>query len=331
MALIDEIEIKAEAGEGGDGVVRWRREKFIDKGGPNGGDGGKGGDVYAIAIPDVFVLANYKAKRHLAAGRGADGMGASKKGADGKDLFLPFPVGSTIFNLDTGSTYELTQIGDKAKILSGGVGGFGNEHYKSSINQAPKRASRGKSGEKGKFKIELSLYADIGLVGFPNAGKSSLLNIITNAKAKVGDYAFTTLDPNLGDFYGHIIADIPGLIEGASAGKGLGTKFLRHIKKTRLIAHLVSFEHAITHGTKGMLDAYAAIREELKKYGNGLEHKKEIILLTKSDMVTEEIVERERKKFEKLHKPVCVVSLFNDAEVKSVRDAFARILEGEKK
>ncbi len=328
MALIDEIEIYAEAGPGGDGVVRWRREKFIDKGGPNGGDGGHGGDVYAIAVPDVFILAEYKAKKKLVAGRGEDGMGASKTGSHGKDLTLKFPVGSTIHNLDTGSTYELTRVGDKAKILSGGVGGFGNEHYKSSTNQAPKRASSGKSGEKGHFKIELALFADIGLVGFPNAGKSSLLNSITHAHAKIGDYAFTTLDPNLGDFYGHIIADIPGLIEGASEGKGLGIKFLRHIKKTRLIAHLVSFEHALTHGAKGMMDAYNAIRKELKAYGGGIIEKPEIIILTKTDMVDKKIIERENKKFEKLGKPVVTVSLFDDKQVKALKDQFAKLLKG---
>lgn len=327
MALIDEIEIYAEGGSGGDGVVRWRREKFIDKGGPNGGDGGKGGDVYAIAVPDVFILAEYKSKKKLVADRGEDGMGASKTGPDGKDLTLKFPVGSTITNLDTGSTYELLRLGDKAKILSGGVGGFGNEHYKSSINQSPKRASSGKSGQKGHFKIELALFADIGLVGFPNAGKSSLLNSVTHARAKIGDYAFTTLDPNLGDFFGQVIADIPGLIEGASEGKGLGIKFLRHIKKTRLIAHLVSFEHALTGGAKGMTNAYAAIRKELKAYGGGIIEKPEIIILTKTDMVPPELVAKEMKKFEKLGKPVVAVSLFDDKQVKALSDQFTKLLK----
>lgn len=327
MAFIDEIKIHAEAGKGGDGVVRWRHEKFIDRGGPKGGDGGKGGDVYAEAVADIFALAEYKSKRQLKAERGEDGMGGSKKGADGKDIILKFPVGSTITNLDTGSTYELLNVGDKAMILKGGVGGFGNEHYKSSINVSPSRATKGKSGEQGNFKIELSLYADIGLIGFPNAGKSSLLNALTHAKAKVGDYPFTTLDPNLGDFYGRVIADIPGLIEGASDGKGLGTKFLRHITKTRLIAHLVSFEHLLSGGSTGMIKAYKAIRSELKTYGKGLIDKPEVIILTKTDMVTTEIIEREVNKFEKLSDSVFAVTLFNNEEIKNLSDELIKIIK----
>ncbi len=324
MALIDEIQLHAQAGRGGDGVVRWRHEKFIDRGGPNGGDGGKGGDVIAEAVRDVFVLADYKAKKKIKAGRGGDGAGWSKKGSDGEDTILKLPVGSTITNLDTGSTYELIEVGDRAKLLTGGSGGHGNEHFKSSVNQAPRRATPGRDGEEGVFKIELSLYADVGLVGFPNAGKSSLLNALTSARAKIGDYAFTTLDPNLGDFFGRIIADIPGLIEGASEGKGLGTKFLRHITKTKIIAHLISFENG---GVDGLMDAYNAIRHELASYGKGLEQKDEVIILTKTDLVSEKEVETAVKAFKKLKKPVFTVSMFNDAEIKVVSDGLIALLE----
>lgn len=336
MALIDEIEIHAQAGRGGDGVVRWRQEKFIDRGGPNGGDGGKGGDIIAEAIRDVFVLGNYKARPKIKAGRGEDGQGSSRKGKDGDDIILTLPVGSTITNLDTGSTYELVESGDRAKLLQGGNGGHGNEHFKSSTNQAPHHASPGRDGEEGHFKIELSLYADVGLVGFPNAGKSSLLNAVTAARAKVGSYAFTTLDPNLGDFYGNIIADIPGLIEGASEGKGLGMKFLRHITRTKIIAHLISFENYISadadgkKGTEGMMEAYKAIRNELDQYGKDLAKKDEVIILTKTDLVDPKVVAAEMKAFKKLKKPVLAVSMFNDVEIKSVSDALVELLTAQR-
>src|SRR5680860_1093706 len=227
--FIDEIKFYAEAGRGGDGVVRWRREKFIDKGGPNGGNGGKGGDVYAIAVQDIHLLSKYKHKKKFTAERGEDGMGGSKHGKWGEDLIIQLPIGSVITNVESGGSVSLDELGQKELLLKGGEGGFGNERFKSSINTTPEKATKGKEPEKGNFKIELELFADIGLVGMPNAGKSSLLNSVTNAQAKIGSYQFTTLDPNLGDFYGYTIADIPGLIEGASNGKGLGIKFLRHI------------------------------------------------------------------------------------------------------
>jgi GTP-binding protein len=333
MAFIDEMRIYAEAGRGGDGVVRWRQEKFVPKGGPSGGDAGRGGDFFVRAVRDVHILSKYKAKKNFTAGRGEDGSNKSLHGKNGEDFVLDLPVGSIITNIDTDETWQLTTEGEKFLILKGGYGGFGNEHFKSSVNTTPKEARPGAEGERGEFKIELELFADIGLIGLPNAGKSSLLNVLTNAEAKVGDYAFTTLDPNLGDFYGYIIADIPGIIEGASEGKGLGIKFLRHIKRTKMLAHLVSFEN-LSKGSTGMMKSYKEIRKELEKYDKklklgeeGLSTKEEIIILTKSDVTDDEkIIDREVNKFEKLDKKVFVLSLFDDKAVKKFNDALAKIL-----
>ncbi len=326
MAFIDEIKIHAQAGYGGDGVVRWRQEKFIDKGGPSGGNGGHGGNVYAFATRDMHQLAFYRQKKSFKAARGEDGMGQKKHGKSGDDVVLSFPIGSIITNLSTNKKYTLKKEGEKVLLLSGGGGGFGNEHYKSSTNTTPTKASPGKEGETADFFIELELFADVGLVGLPNAGKSSLLNSLTRAQAKVGDYAFTTLDPNLGDFHGFIIADIPGLIEGASEGKGLGTKFLRHIKHTETLVHLVSFEN------KDMIGTYHEIRAELKKYGHDLDTKDEIILLSKTDMAKDKKeIAVKLKEFKKLKKPVYTISLFDDASLKEFGDELVKYLRKEKK
>ena len=338
MAFIDEMIIEASAGRGGNGVVRWRQEKFIPKGGPAGGDAGRGGDFYVLAVCDVNILSKYKAKKSFSAGRGEDGGNKSLHGANGQDFFLELPIGSVVTNLNTDESWQLTEEEQKFMILRGGYGGFGNEHFKSSTNTTPKESREGAEGEKGNFKIELELFADVGLIGLPNAGKTSLLNSLTNAEARVGDYAFTTLDPNLGDFYGYIIADIPGIIEGASEGKGLGVKFLRHIKRTKMLAHLVSFEN-LSKGTTGMMKVYKEIRKELEKYdkklklGNeGLSSKEEIIILTKSDVIEQgesslKIIEKEKNKFEKLGKKVFILSLFDDKMVKSFRDELVKILK----
>ncbi|KKT00801.1 MAG: GTPase obg [Candidatus Nomurabacteria bacterium GW2011_GWA2_43_15] len=306
MAFIDEMTIYAEAGRGGDGVVRWRREKFVPKGGPAGGDAGRGGNFYALAVRDVHALSRYKAKKSFSAERGEDGGKKSLHGKSGDDFILELPVGSIITNLDTEEKWQLTEEGQKILLLRGGYGGFGNEHFKSSTNTAPRQSREGAPGEKGNFKIELELFADVGLIGLPNAGKTSILNSLTNAQAKVGDYAFTTLDPNLGDFYGYIIADIPGLIEGASEGKGLGVKFLRHIKRTKMLVHLVSFE------SSNIMKSYKEVRKELKKYDkklnlgkDGLSFKKEIIILSKSDMVSDlKVITKKVKDFQKISKNV---------------------------
>lgn len=311
MAFIDEAKFHMVAGRGGNGVVRWRREKFIDKGGPNGGDGGRGGDVYVRAVRDIGLLAKYKNEKEFKAGNGEPGGGTLLHGKGGDDITVDFPIGTIITNIGTGEAFELSQEGETILLLNGGNGGFGNDHFKSSTNRAPREWTAGKNGEEGDFQIELRLFADIGLVGLPNAGKSSLLNIVTNAQAKVGNYQFTTLEPNLGSFFGYIIADIPGLIEGASEGKGLGIKFLRHITRTKMLAHLVSFEN------EDMMKSYKEIRNELEKYGKELATKDEIIVLTKTDVTDMDRVKVEVKRFEKeTKKKVFILSLYDDVSVK---------------
>ncbi len=321
MAFLDEITISATAGKGGNGVVSWRREKFIAKGGPNGGDGGQGGDVFIKSIRSLRVLDQYRSKKEFFAENGVHGGGRSFKGANGDDLYIEFPIGSKITNVTTGEIYELLKEGQEIKILRGGAGGYGNEHFKSSTNQAPQEATPGKDGEMAELHIEVSLIADVGLVGFPNAGKSSLLNALTNATAKVGEYPFTTIDPNLGDLFGYIIADIPGLIEGASSGKGLGFTFLRHITKTKIILHLVSFEQ------EDPMKAYETIRSELETFGQGLSEKEEIILLTKTDVTDADNVEKNKKEFEALGRKVFTITLFDDEQIKVFRDNLIHILK----
>lgn len=322
MAFLDEIKLHIEAGRGGDGVVRWRQEKFIAKGGPSGGNGGRGGSVYVKCSRNMHTLSKYAHKKEFKAEDAQPGEGRSKHGRDGKDLIIDFPLGTILVNKQTGVRISLDTEGQKELLLSGGKGGLGNEHFKSSINTTPKKATKGKDGEHGDFFIELELVADIGLIGLPNAGKSSLLNMITKAQAKIGEYPFTTLDPNLGDFYGYIIGDIPGLIEGASEGKGLGVKFLKHIKRTRKLFHLVSFENGL-----GMMKVYKQIRTELGKFDKELLEKEEIILLTKTDTVEEEFVSEKLKEFQKLKKPVFTLSLYDDESIASFKKELLNILQ----
>lgn len=315
MALIDEVEIHAAAGRGGDGVVRWRHEKGREFGGPSGGNGGTGGDVYAVAVRDIAVLRRYRTAKVFSAADGENGKKNSKNGQDGKDLEILLPEGSVITNKETGEVHSLDHEGQRILLLKGGNGGRGNESFKSSRNRSPEEYTEGESGEEADLHIELQLIADIGLIGMPSAGKSTCLNALTRAEAKTAAYHFTTLEPNLGVCFGVVLVDIPGLIEGAAKGKGLGHQFLRHIKRTRMLAHLVSLEN------EDVVEAYQTIRKEIGEYSPELLSKPEIIVLTKTDMASDkEAVSAAVKALESQKKTVLAVSFTDEASVKAFRD-----------
>lgn len=321
--FIDEIKIQVAAGDGGDGVVRWLRQKFKPKGGPAGGNGGNGGDVYAEAVADLAYLDHYQHEKKFQAPAGGAGGKNSLSGANGDDLTLYFPMGSIITNTETGESYDLQTTGQRVLLLKGGRGGFGNEHFKSSTNTTPYEWTPGRVGQSAEFHIELQLFADIGLVGFPSAGKSTLLNMLTNAQSKVGAYHFTTLDPHLGVLPGGVImADLPGLIAGASEGKGLGYKFLRHIRRTRGLAHVISCEQ------EDPVAAYQAIRNELKTFDPRLLEKSEIIILSKTDLVEPEVVRTQIAKLQKLVDQVVAVSAYESGDVKRLTDTLTAWVAG---
>jgi len=320
--FVDQIQAHVQAGDGGDGVVRWRQEARVDKGGPAGGDGGAGGDVYVRAVRDVNLLARYKHKDEFRAGDGEPGAENNKTGADGADLVIDVPVGSVIKYADRRTGFEILKEGQKKLLLSGGEGGKGNTHFKSSTNQAPYRQTDGEAGEKDTIQIELKLPVDAGFVGLPNAGKSSLVNELTGAHSEVGGYEFTTTTPHLGDLYGYVLADIPGLIDGAANGKGLGHEFLRHITRTKQIVHCVSLTE------DDPLQTYEDIRSELTSYGEGLRDKPEIIVLTKADEVSKEDIANTKESIaDQTDNPIYSTSILDDESIKQFRDNLIQSLE----
>src|SRR6476661_6292629 len=286
MKLLDEAKVYIASGAGGNGCVSFRREKFIEFGGPNGGDGGKGGDVVVEAVNGLNTLIDYRYQQHFKAQRGGNGMGKDCAGANGKDVVLKVPIGTQVYEED-GETQiaDLTKVGQRVTISKGGNGGFGNAYFKSSTNRAPRHANPGQPGEERTIRLRLKLIADAGIIGLPNAGKSTFLAAVSAAKPKIADYPFTTLHPNLGvveaPSRNFVLADIPGLIEGAHEGAGLGTRFLGHVERCRVLLHLVDAT------AEDIAGAYRIVRAELKAYGAGLEKKKEIVALSKCDALDE--------------------------------------------
>jgi GTP-binding protein len=318
--FVDEITIKAKAGNGGDGVVRFRHEKFKPLAGPSGGNGGNGGDVYLRAVRDVNLLSKYTGAKEFEAESGESGSRDSRHGKNGHDLFIDVPVGSIIEVTEYGRRCELTRPDETVKILHGGRGGFGNESFKSSTNRAPKESTKGKKGEVSEVKIELSMVVDVGLIGKPNAGKSTLLNSITNASSKVGGYPFTTTEPNLGSLDGFVLADIPGLIEGASEGKGLGLKFLKHVTRAKMLLHLVSLEE------ENPLETYYATKKELTTYDKRLLDTEEWIVLSKKDLALEPHIEHFVSSIDTNKNRVFVISALTGEGVAELRDALVHKL-----
>ena len=326
--LIDEVKIKLSGGKGGDGCVAFNKNKHEK--GPTGGDGGNGGSVYLEGTSNLTALNKFRFKKEFSAEDGVDGKNKILEGKRGKDLILKVPIGTVAHNLNTvGDRHachlrdiEIIENKEKILIARGGRRGRGNYFFRSSTNTTPKECEEGKIGEQLDFLLELRLIADVGFIGLPSAGKSSLLNVLTKANVKVAAYPFTTLEPNLGDFYGLIIADIPGLIEGASAGKGLGIRFLRHIKRTRILIHCLSSE------SEDLLKDYQAIKNELKKYELKLARKREYIFLTKTDLLSKKEIAKKIEILKKINPNVLAVSIYDEESIEGVRKVLGGIKGG---
>jgi GTPase len=327
MKFLDEAKVYIRSGDGGNGCVSFRREKFIEFGGPNGGDGGKGGDVVAEAVDGLNTLIDYRYQQHFTAKNGGAGMGKDRHGANGADAVLRVPVGTQIYEED-GETLlaDLTEPGQRVMLARGGNGGFGNAHFKSSTNRAPRRANPGQPGEQHTIRLRLKLIADAGIVGLPNAGKSTFLAAVSAAKPKIADYPFTTLNPQLGvvdvDGREFVLADIPGLIEGAHEGVGLGDRFLGHVERCRVLLHLVD-------GTGGHAgETYKTVRAELSAYGEGLDEKPEVVALSKADaMSADDIKQQVARLTRAAEKAPLVVSAVSGEGVKEVLRTLLKIIE----
>ena len=334
MKFIDEVRIRVQAGDGGDGCVSFRREKFIPKGGPNGGDGGDGGSVYLIADNNLNTLVDLRFQRTFRAQRGQNGMGRDRKGRKGEDLTIRVPMGTRVWDEDsTDQLADLCQEGQRLLVAQGGFHGIGNARFKSSVNRTPRQWTPGTPGETRELRLELILLADVGLLGFPNAGKSSLIRQVSSATPRVADYPFTTLQPHLGvvrlsEDHSFVLADIPGIIEGAAEGAGLGLRFLRHLARTRLLLHLVDI--APLDESISPLTEVRKIERELALYGEGLIDKERWLVLNKCDLLTpEEMAERQAHLIAELQwtGPVYGISALTGAVTGDLMQALMRRLE----
>ena len=319
MKFLDQVKIYVKAGNGGSGSPSFRREKFVEFGGPDGGDGGKGGSVILISERNLNTLIDYRYQQHFKAERGKDGSGKNKTGKGGEDLYLKVPLGTQVFEEDNKTLiYDFKSQREEFLVASGGKGGFGNTRFKSSTNRAPKKFTKGGQGEEFWIWLQLKTIADIGIIGLPNAGKSSLLASMTSANPKIANYKFTTINPNLGvasyDDKEITLADIPGLIEGAHKGTGLGIKFLKHIERCKTLLHLIDITE------NDLFVSYNQVRKELSKYGKDLAKKKEIVVLNKIDLVEEEEkVEKIKKLNSKLKKNIFVMSTMDKKSVSDIK------------
>ena len=322
--FVDTATVKIRAGKGGDGAVSFRHEKYVDKGGPDGGDGGRGGDVVFRATKDLNTLLNFRYKPELTAENGQAGSKRNRRGRGGEQLIVKVPVG-TLVRKDQELIVDLAEDGQQAVVAMGGDGGFGNAHFKSSTRQTPRMAELGEAGEEFEATLELKLLADVGLVGFPNAGKSTFLSVVSNAKPEIANYEFTTLTPNLGvadvDDGSLLIADIPGLIEGASEGKGLGDQFLRHVERTAVLLHMIDAY------SDDVAEKYQTIRRELAQYSESLANKPEIVALTKCDGLDQEIIAMQATAIQNIAPDVQVVAVSSQSG-DGVRDLL-RLLRSE--
>lgn len=317
--LVDTVTITVKAGDGGNGSVHFRRNAQTARGGPDGGNGGNGGNVYFQGIDDILGLQEFRFKKKLLAEDGIKGGRQNLFGRNGKDLVIRIPIGTLVTNEVTNEQFEVLDTETKILVAKGGIGGRGNNEFKTATDQAPHYAEKGTSGEEKTLHLELRLIADIGLIGLPNAGKSSLLKALTNANPKIGNYPFTTLEPNIGIMQGIALADIPGLIEGASEGKGLGMQFLRHVEKTKLLVHCIDIANS------DVVSSYQTIRTELGEYNATILEKPEVILLTKTDTIEPKEVETTQKQVEKqLGKEVLTVSILDDSSLEKLQTALLK-------